>query len=39
MLYMLLQNSKRAAPESIRALNLLPAYIVTVGKSDISPIT
>ena len=37
MLYMLVQTSKRAAPESIRALNLLPACTVTVGHSDTSP--
>ena len=29
--------SKKAAPESIRALNLLPAYTVTVGQSDTNP--
>ena len=37
MLYMLVWANERAAPESIRALNLFPAFIVTVGQSDTSP--
>ena len=37
MLYMLVWTSERAAPELIRALNLLPACTVTVGQSDTSP--
>ena len=37
MLYTLVWTSKRAAPESIRALNLLPACTVNVGQSDTSP--
>ena len=36
MLYMLVQTSKSAAAESIRALNLLPACTVTIGQSDTS---
>ena len=34
---MLVQTIERAAPESIRALNLLPVCSVTVGQSDTSP--
>ena len=37
MLYMLVQTSEGATPESNRALNLLPACTVTVGQSDTSP--
>ena len=37
MLYTLVQTSKRAAPESVRALNLLPACTVTIWQSDASP--
>ena len=37
MLYMLVWTRKKAAPESIRALNLLPRCTVTVGQSDTSP--
>ena len=37
MLYMLMQTSEGAAPQLIRALNLLPACTVTVGQSDTSP--
>ena len=36
MLHMLVWTIERAAPESIRALNLLPACTVTVGQSDTS---
>ena len=37
MLCLLVCTSERDVPESIRALNLLPAYTVAVGKSDTSP--
>ena len=36
MLYMLVWPSDRAAPESIRILNLLPACTVLEGQSDTS---
>ena len=34
MLYTLVEADERAAPESIRALNLFPAYTVTVRQLD-----
>ena len=34
---MLVYTSKGAASESVRALNLLPAYAVTIGQSDTNP--
>ena len=34
MLYTLVQAIVRAAPESVRVLNLFPACTVTVGQSD-----
>ena len=37
MLYMLVWANKRAATESIRALNLFLACTITVGQSDTSP--
>ena len=37
LLYTLVWTIERAAPELIRALNLLPACTVTVGQSDTSP--
>ena len=37
MLYTLVWTSETAAPESIRALNLLPACTVMVVQSDTSP--
>ena len=37
MLYTLLQDKERAAPESITALNLFPACTVNVGQSDTNP--
>ena len=38
MLYTLLRISEIAVPESIRALNCFPAWTVTVGQSETSPI-
>ena len=38
MLYMLVWTSKRPTPESIRALNLLPACTVPTGQSNTSPV-
>ena len=38
MSYKLVQTRERAAPKSIRALNLLPVCTVTIGQSDTSPI-
>ena len=37
MLYMLVHASRKAATESVRALNHLPACTLTVGQSDMSP--
>ena len=37
LLYMMIHANKRAAPESIMALNLFPACTVTVRQSDTSP--
>ena len=38
MLYTPIQANERAAPESIRALNLFSACTVTVGQYDTSPV-